>query len=863
MSERTISHYRLLEVLGQGGMGVVYKAEDRRLRRFVALKLISDRISTDGVARARFHREAEAASALNHPGICTIYDVGEEDGCAFIAMEYIEGSTLDRLIPTRQMSIPAVIRLALEIADALEAAHTAGIVHRDIKPANLLVTARGQAKILDFGIAKAGAASVSPSENSTVAGLTSAGEMLGTGNYMSPEQVRGEPLDGRSDLFSLGIVLYELATGNHPFAGATLGVAIDGILNRAPGPTAAIHGGLGPIIDRLLEKERGLRYQTAADLRADLQRLARDVHAAPQASRKKRGIATLAAALLMVLAAAAVGRWLASSARPQAFERYSITQVTNTGLASYAAISPDGRFIANVQQTEGGESLWLRNVDTGSNTEIAPAGPVLHGSLAFSPDGNYVYARVARGQSRSIFDLYRMPVLGGTRQLLVQDIDTNITFSPDGARMAFVRANYPTIGVMSLIVAGSDGSNEESLISEPVAQAAYSSAPGWSPDGRLIAYIEARTADALGRLNLFDLPTRQKRVLMSTNDMDLLHTQWSSDQRSLLLLFAAKSGGLTRRQIGAVSYPGGVFRTITNDTDHYGGLTVSATAGALATVVSKTTATIEVWPVAHRGTPTQVVESREAIRGVEWTNDGGLLYPRGHELLVRGSDGRERSLFVSDVNSPPLAVHVCRATGQIVFVWPFRNHSTTQNVWRINADGGHAQQLTDVPLAAAPACSPDGQWLVYQSSSQIFRVRTSGGPVERLAATPSLSNIEWSPDGKYVGFMSAARTKDGHLTRTLMLITPGLSSPRLLDVPDDSAGQIAFTADSSAIAYRVRRHGSDSIQVQPLDGSPPRALMTFPGRGLGRFRWSPDGSMLAVVRQRVDSDVVLVRDGPR
>ena len=859
MSERIISHYRLLERVGEGGMGVVYKAEDRRLHRFVAVKLLSDHISNDPVARDRFHREAEAASALNHPGICTIYDVGEEDGRAFIAMEYLEGSTLDRLIATRSLTDATVMSIALDIADALDAAHAAGIVHRDIKPSNILLTSRGRAKILDFGIAKAGAAAVA-SQYTTVMELTSAGQTPGTGAYMSPEQVRGEPLDGRSDLFSFGIVLSEMATGKHPFAGATAGVVLDAILNRAPLPARSSPEGLDHVIAKCLEKNRELRYQTAAELRADLQRLARGTAPSPRPSSPRRRAVVIGAAVTAVLAAIAGYHFWSPGSRA-AFERYTITQVTNIGTASYSAISPDRKFIAIVQRTDDAESVWLRNIETGSNTQIGEPMQASYGGVTFSPDGNYIYSRVSDRQSRAIFNLYRTPVLGGASQLITKDIDTDITFSPDRTRMTFARANNPKIGFMSLLVAGMDGSNEQTLTTEPITGGGYTSTPGWSPDGRLIAYTKNRTVDALGQLIVFELATRQKHVVMSTNEMQLFHPQWSSDQRSLLLLYGAKNDGGTRHQIGAVSYPDGKFRTITNDTNHYVGLSLSADAGALVSVVGKMTATIELWPGDGRGVPTQIVEARETIRGFDWTGDGSILYSRGNQLVVHPTVGSERTLFVADTNSPLSSVDACGVSGAIVFVWPFRNNSTT-NVWRINADGTQPQQLTEYPVAAVPACSPDGDWVAFMAEGQIFRVRTSGGAAESLAPTVSLSNVDWSPDSKLLAVMTAMQAKDGGLTRTLMLITPGVAAPRLLAAAD-AVGVIRFTPDGSAVAYRVRQHGIDSIQMQPLDGSPRRELMTFSGETVGAFRWSPDGSKLAVGRQRVDSDVVLLRDGAK
>jgi Tol biopolymer transport system component len=879
---KTVGHYQLAAELGAGGMGLVYRAHDLILQRDVALKFLTPDLARDPKAVERFEREARAAASINHPNICTIYEVGEHEGRRFIVMELLEGETLNHRIGNRPVLIDSLLDWAIQITEGLDAAHERGILHRDIKPGNLFITTRGHAKILDFGLAKQSpltrpAPAPTPAQTgiATVELLTQAGLAAGTPNYMSPEQARGEELDARTDLFSLGAVLYQMATGKKPFPGGNSAVVLGAILHEQPESPLDLNPDMAPelgrVINKALEKDRDLRYQHAADIRADLRRLRRDtstdrlpagsgVHTATSTAghwslRSPTVVAGLAAAVLL----AAFGLYfvIAGKRAGLAFQMMAIERLTNVGQVQRAAISPDGKYLAYATSIPGKHSLWVRQVATQSDIQIVEAAAATYYGLTFSRDGNYIYFARDAGSGQSS-QLFQVPVIGGEPRRLATRVDSPITFSPDGRRFAFLRET--SVESQALMVAGVDGGPEQGLAQRTAPDEFSGYGVAWSPDGKRIA----ASAYSDGKCFVMVAPAGggPLQKVGAEGWQYIQQLAWLADSSGIILI--AGQSRTAPEQVWLISYPDGKVRRITNDLNSYVDLSLTADARTLIAVQAETLSSVWMVPDAKAARASQLTVgagTQDGIYGLASTADGRMVFASTaggtRELWILAKGSRPRPI-TTDADLGFFSTPSVCPDGQIVFgSGPLGN----ANLWRVDLEGGKPKPLLPRGTHGAPSCSPDGKWIYFNSLGNsyysLWRVPAEGGAAEQITRYPSTFPVV-SPDGKWAAFRLAGsnRTAFGIIPST------GGEPVKVFDFSFFGLGGTAilrWSPAGNAVDYIDTKNGVSNIWRQSLDGGGPRQVTGFNSGLIFNFVWLLNGKDLAVARGNTTSDVVRIR----
>jgi serine/threonine protein kinase/Tol biopolymer transport system component len=895
-----IGPYSIEKRIGAGGMGEVYLAEDVRLGRKVALKLLEPSLTGDSQSRLRFMREARLASTLDHPNICTVHEVGETGGRPFIAMQFVEGETLRKAIGGRPKSLESVLSISLQVADALTAAHIRGIIHRDIKTGNIMVTPRGQVKVLDFGLAKL----LERTEGEAESHMTISGVVMGTPASMSPEQARGEEVDRRSDIFSFGIVLYEMATGHAPFGGRSKADLISALLNKPQTPAAEVNqeisARLSAVIDRMLAKEPGDRYQSMPELLTDLRQvvgevggmdrlfsfsdpeamiplvppqrlnLARAIAPSVAPKRLSRRVALALGGLLLfvVVAAAGNGFWSKLTERKQnrpvsvPFAQAASKQLTTKGKVGWAALSADGKFYAYVliERDSRQESLWLGQTDASNDIQLRPPAGEYKG-LAFSPDGKFLYFSL-KDESQS--GLFKMPLLGGRSEKLLYDLDTSFSLSPDGSQIAFLRPVKETNAPTTLVIANLDGGPERELLQRPAETSFSLNCMAWSPDGSKIAVAAVSDSNRAAR-ELFVVRTTDGQVeqLTTSEWSRISNVVWQGDGQGLVIV--ATNKGETFRHLWQVDYPAGIPHRLSRDIDEYGAaLSLSSVANSLVAVQIKRESNIWIGPADDLSKAQQVTFSSingiYGWEGIDWVPDGGIVFTAGidRSLAIYSMDLAGGN--IKQMTSSGFKDQRPRITPDGNFIVFQSNRSNAIEIWRVRRDGTELTQLTTGGNNSSPDLTSDGKWVFYTAISNgksfVWRVSIQGGKPEQVTTIDSYHPCV-SPDGKLLAY--TYETEAGGPFKIAILNLADGTLAKLFDVPRFASfnGGVRWSPDGQTLIYRDRGKG---LWQQALSGGQPHKLEGIPDQEIIRFEWSRDGKQFAFVRGRIIADVVLLRD---
>ena len=914
--ETQLGRYKIRSKIGEGGMGEVYLAEDTRLHRNVALKILPMNVTANRDRVRRFEQEATAAAALNHPHICHIYEIDEIDGRHFIAMEFIDGETLRDCIHGNQIELKKLLRYLQDVAEGLAKAHAAGIVHRDLKPDNIMITRDGHAKILDFGLAKLiEQRSSSTSEKGSSEVVTAMmpqhstpGTVIGTVGYMSPEQAQGKTneIDHRSDIFSFGCILYEAATRQRAFEGKD---ALDSLHKIVHEPTPQVSdvnpaapSDLQRIVRRCLAKDPEDRYQTIKDVAIELRDLRREMEgiapAIPSSARstesaakapasqafsatsstgpgslstrassaeyivsgiKAHKIATIMIAGALALALLGIGfevyKLRRQSNRTLSFQSAKFTRLTSTGKALDAAISPDGKWLVHVIDDGGQQSLWLKQVAVvNSDTQIVPPAELYYSGVAFSPNGNYVYYSVQeKNDPRGT--LFQVPVPGGPARKLLTGINNAVAFSPDGNQIAFF---YYFEDQDRLMIANADGTGERQLTMRGGNEFFFRSdfaSLSWSPDGKLLAVPVGNGAENYMSVATIPVETGKSTSLTPQKWYDVRQVTWFPDGTHVLVTAIEK--GSSDFKIWQVSYPAGEAQAITSDLDSYSTISLTADFTELATVQTEAVANIWVMPgfdVAHA---TPITQGRSFDTDPSWTPNGELVYSSnmasGSDLYLTNAHGGNPKQLTA--NSGMNGQPSVSPDGRYIIFSSDRTGAP--HIWRMDVDGGNQMALTD-KYDVNPHCSPDGRWVVYVSTANkdtIWKVGIDGGRPTQLTDKLSFSPAI-SPDGKEV--VCFYLEDQNSPARLAVIPFEGGQPVKTFPLAAEAGTNLSWSADGSAIVYLVTSGGVSNLWAQPINGTERKQLTSFTSDRIFWFDFSHDGRQLALSRGSRTSDVVVI-----
>lgn len=889
----------------------MYLAHDTSLERPAAIKVLKEELSGNREYWHRFKREAMAVSALNHPNILTIYDAEQCDGVPYIATEYIDGMTLRRYLRERLKNLGEALDIAMQIASALVSAHKASIIHRDLKPENVMVREDGYVKVLDFGLAKLaegvrsdnfGAGWSHADDQSTVSLHTDSRAVVGTLNYMSPEQLRGYDLDSRTDIWSLGVILYEMVAARSPFERLTESDKIAAVLEHHPPPLThyvpSVPAELQQVAEKCLAKDREKRYRTAQELYEELKNVKRNlelgsdeikrprsagtehhensrgrktaIESQPQPTDAHTGLLERLVShrnrmpfvgLVGVMLAIAVGllayKYFRGADRDvpgaRSESETGAVNLTNSGKAILGAVSPDGRYIAYIEESGESQTLAVRGVKTGDSVTLVAPGHFNYVGLTFSPDGDYVY--YVRYEGADVGQLYQTPLIGGGAKKLLSGVDSPVSFSPDGRSIAFVRKDKKG-GEDKLIVAGADSAGERVVATRRKGERFSARGAAWSPSGRSLVYgvgsWEGGFHTDIVELSLTD---GTEKAVASQRWYSVWQLAWRG--KSDLLLSASVSS-LGPNQIWKVSYPDGAVERVTNDLNDYIGLSISGDAGVLITVQNNRTKTIWVTPRDDARQDRQIATAAGASYGIAWAPDNRIIFSSmaGSNLNLSainadGSGRRQLTAGLGDNYHPTVS-----PDGRyIVFS---SNRGGSFNIWRMDAeDGSQPTQLTDGGADFYPHCSSD-EWVYYEHQgdgvSSVWRVPIGGGTpsklTEKYASVPVVS-----PDG---GLVACRYYIDGETKGIAVLPASGGEPVKLFPIPIINWQRVRWTPDGRALTYVAAREGVYNLWRQPLDGGPPLPLTEFKGEAIFSYDWSPDFKLLACERGVEISDVVML-----